>query len=101
MLAHEAKLSPHSSAEVRRALAELRELLTEVSVAAKLAREVPSEAATAPRIDAIRARVRAALEQCAKIAEMIERQQSTEADEATGGTRRANETSAFVLILTA
>lgn len=73
------RLAVASSAreDLQRAVSSLRELLAEVDVAVKLARELPPEAATGPLVDAIRARVHAALDQSEWVATLIAREQET------------------------
>ena len=56
------------TAEVR----SLREALTEINVALKLAREMPSTADVGPIVDAIRTRVAAALEQSARLDSLVD-----------------------------
>jgi DNA-binding CsgD family transcriptional regulator len=68
--------SPGSSNELLAAVTELRELLNEVNVAAKLAHETSSGGATPELLEAIRARARAALEQSARVGEIVEREMS-------------------------
>jgi hypothetical protein len=61
------KRSPAPTREADLELGTLRELLTEIDVATKLARELPADATAGPLIDAVRARVARALEQSAKL----------------------------------
>lgn len=50
----------------------LREVLTEINVALKLAREMPASADVGPIVDAIRARVGSALEQSARLDTLVQ-----------------------------
>lgn len=59
-------------AEVR----SLRDTLGEINVALKLAREMPASADVGPLVDAIRARVGAALEQSAKLDALVDRERT-------------------------
>ncbi len=59
-------------AEVRR----LREVLGEINVALKLARELPADADVGPLVDAIRTRVGAALEQTARLDALVDRERT-------------------------
>src|SRR5438046_5210324 len=56
------------AAEVR----SLRDVLTEINVALKLARELPADADVGPLVDAIRTRVGAALEQSARLDALVD-----------------------------
>ena len=60
---HPAKANTDIAAEVR----SLRDVLGEINVALKLARELPADADVGPLVDAIRTRVGAALEQSARL----------------------------------
>jgi DNA-binding CsgD family transcriptional regulator len=60
------------AAEVR----SLREVLGEINVALKLARELPPTADAGPLVDAIRTRVGAALEQSARLDALVDRERS-------------------------
>lgn len=62
------------AAEVRA----LREVLTEINVALKLAREMPTTADVGPIVDAIRTRVGAALEQSAKLDALVDQQRGAD-----------------------
>lgn len=62
------------AAEVR----SLREVLTEINVALKLAREMPPTADVGPIVDAIRTRVGAALEQSAKLDALVDHQRDAD-----------------------
>jgi two-component system nitrate/nitrite response regulator NarL len=66
--------SPGSPNELLAAVTELRELLNEVNVAAKLAHETANGRATPELLEAIRARARAALEQSARVGAIVERE---------------------------
>jgi DNA-binding CsgD family transcriptional regulator len=57
------------------AVSALRDLLAEVDVAVKLAKELPPDVASGPLFDAIRARVRAALAESDRLATLIEQEQ--------------------------
>jgi len=65
---HPRKIGTDLAAEVR----SLREVLGEINVALKLARELPADAAVGPIVDAIRARVVAALEQSARLDALVD-----------------------------
>lgn len=65
---HSAPISGDLGAEVR----SLREVLTEINVALKLAREMPTGADVGPLVDSIRTRVNAALEQSARLDSLVE-----------------------------
>jgi DNA-binding CsgD family transcriptional regulator len=71
---HPQKPAPDIAAEVRA----LREVLGEINVALKLARELPADADVGPLVDTIRARVGAALEQSAKLDTLVDRQRTAE-----------------------
>ena len=71
---HEPKLGPDVAAEVR----SLRDVLGEINVALKLARELPADADVGPLVDAIRTRVGAALEQSARLDALVDRQRSAD-----------------------
>jgi DNA-binding CsgD family transcriptional regulator len=60
------------AAEVR----SLREVLSEINVALKLARELPAETDAGPIVDAIRARVSAALEKSVALDAMVDRERA-------------------------
>ncbi|HYV21049.1 MAG TPA: LuxR family transcriptional regulator [Candidatus Bathyarchaeia archaeon] len=62
----------------------LREVLSEINVALKLARELPADADVGPLVDAIRTRVGAALEQSARLDALV--------DDGRSGDRRARQT---------
>jgi hypothetical protein len=61
-------------AEVR----SLREVLTEINVALKLAREMPATADVGPIVEAIRTRVGAALEQSARLDSLVDHQRGAD-----------------------
>ncbi len=65
---HATKPGTDLGAEVR----SLREVLGEINVALKLARELPSDADVGPLVDAIRSRVSAALERSARLDALVE-----------------------------
>jgi DNA-binding CsgD family transcriptional regulator len=65
---HAAKAGTDIAAEVR----SLREVLGEINVALKLARELPADADVGPLVDAIRTRVGAALEQSARLDALVD-----------------------------
>ncbi|HEV8536115.1 MAG TPA: helix-turn-helix transcriptional regulator [Candidatus Limnocylindria bacterium] len=67
-------LSPQAPLDLVQSVKSLRELLNEVHVAVKLARELPPESASGPLVDAIRTRVRAALAESDKLATLIARE---------------------------
>jgi predicted transcriptional regulator len=69
---HAPKVGPDLAAEVR----SLRDGLTEINVALKLARELPATADVGPLVDAIRRRVGAALEQSAKLDALVDRERA-------------------------
>ncbi|MDP9275669.1 MAG: helix-turn-helix transcriptional regulator [Chloroflexota bacterium] len=54
----------------------LREVLGEINVALKLARELPADATVGPLVDAIRSRVGAALEQSARLDALVDRERA-------------------------
>lgn len=56
----------------------LRDVLGEINVALKLARELPASADVGPLVDAIRTRVGAALDQSAKLDALVERERSAD-----------------------
>jgi DNA-binding CsgD family transcriptional regulator len=56
----------------------LREVLTEINVALKLAREMPASADVGPIVDAIRTRVGAALEQSARLDALVDHQRGAD-----------------------
>jgi DNA-binding CsgD family transcriptional regulator len=56
----------------------LREVLTEINIALKLARELPADADVGPLVDAIRTRVGAALERSAKLDALVDGRRSGE-----------------------
>jgi DNA-binding CsgD family transcriptional regulator len=68
---HPSKTSTDLAGEVR----SLREVLAEINIALKLARELPPTGDIGPLVDAIRARVGAALEQSARVDALVERGQ--------------------------
>ena len=65
---HAPKADVDLAAEVR----SLRDVLGEINVALKLARELPADADVGPLVDAIRTRVGAALEQSAKLDALVD-----------------------------
>jgi DNA-binding CsgD family transcriptional regulator len=69
---HPAKVGTDLTAEVR----SLRDVLGEINVALKLARELPADADVGPIVEAIRTRVGAALEQSAKLDTLIDRERA-------------------------
>lgn len=69
---HAAPVTSDLAAEVR----SLREVLGEINVALKLAREMPTDADVGPLVDAIRTRVGAALEQSAKLDTLVDRERT-------------------------
>jgi DNA-binding CsgD family transcriptional regulator len=69
---HPAKAGTDLTAEVR----SLRDVLGEINVALKLARELPADADVGPLVEAIRTRVGAALEQSAKLDTLIDRERA-------------------------
>jgi DNA-binding CsgD family transcriptional regulator len=69
---HAPTIDADLAAEVR----SLRDVLGEINVALKLARELPADANVGPLVDAIRSRVGAALEQSAKLDALVERGRS-------------------------
>lgn len=71
---HAPKPDVDLGAEVRA----LREVLEEINVALKLARELPASADVGPLVDAIRTRVGAALEQSAKLDVLVDRQRDVD-----------------------
>ena len=69
---HAPRIGTNLAAEVRA----LREVLGEINVALKLARELPADADVGPLVDAIRTRVGAALEQSAKLDALVARERA-------------------------
>ena len=69
-----AKTNGHSNVDIGLAaeVRSLREMLTEINVALKLARELPATADVGPLVDAIRTRVGVALEQSAKLDGLVD-----------------------------
>jgi DNA-binding CsgD family transcriptional regulator len=67
---HMPKTRTDIAAEVR----SLREILAEINVALKLARELPADADVGPLVDTIRARVGVALDQSAKLDALVDSQ---------------------------
>lgn len=65
---HPSAVTPDLTAEVR----SLREALTEINVALKLARELPANADVGPLVDAICTRVGAALEHSARLDALVD-----------------------------
>jgi hypothetical protein len=76
-----------STVDIALSLATVRELLNEVDVAVKLARELPADAATGSLGDAIRSRVRAAMAESDRLLSLIALQR--EAGTADGPARRS------------
>jgi DNA-binding CsgD family transcriptional regulator len=56
----------------------LRDLLAEIDVALKIARELPADANVGPLVDTIRARVRVALERSARLDAFVDRQRTAD-----------------------
>jgi predicted transcriptional regulator len=69
---HAPPISNDLAAEVR----SLREVLGEINVALKLARELPADADVGPLVDAIRKRVGAALDQSARLDALVDRKRT-------------------------
>jgi DNA-binding CsgD family transcriptional regulator len=69
---HAAPMTSDLVAEIR----SLREVLGEINVALKLAREMPATTDVGPLVDAIRARVGAALEQSARLDALVDRERT-------------------------
>jgi DNA-binding CsgD family transcriptional regulator len=67
-----------TAADLATEVRSLREVLTEINVALKLAREMPSTADLGPIVDAIRTRVGAALEQSARLDSLVEHQRGAD-----------------------
>jgi DNA-binding CsgD family transcriptional regulator len=67
---HAPRVGADLAAEVRA----LRDVLGEINIALKLARELPADANVGPLVDAIRTRVSAALEQSAKLDALVEQE---------------------------
>ena len=61
-----------SRADLTTEVRSLRETLTEINVALKLARELPADADVGPLVEAIRTRVGAALEQSARLDALVD-----------------------------
>ena len=71
---HAPKVGSDLAAEVR----SLREVLGEINVALKLAREVSRDADVGPIVEAIRTRVGAALEQSARLDALVDRERAAD-----------------------
>ena len=71
---HAPKVAADLAAEVR----VLREVLGEINVALKLARELPGNADVGPIVDAIRTRVGAALEQSARLDALVDSERTAD-----------------------
>jgi hypothetical protein len=71
---HSPKVAADLAAEVR----VLREVLGEINVALKLARELPGNADVGPIVDAIRTRVGAALEQSARLDALVDSERTAD-----------------------
>jgi hypothetical protein len=69
---HAVPASSDLATEVR----SLRDVLGEINVALKLAREMPADADVGPLVDAIRTRVGAALEQSARLDALVDRERT-------------------------
>lgn len=69
---HPLPTATNLAAEVR----SLRDVLGEINIALKLAREMPADADVGPLVDAIRTRVGAALEQSAKLDALVDRERA-------------------------
>jgi predicted transcriptional regulator len=69
---HTPKVGTDIAAEVR----SLRDLLAEINVALKIARELPADVDVGPLVDTIRARVGVALEQSAKLDSLVDRERT-------------------------
>jgi DNA-binding CsgD family transcriptional regulator len=69
---HLPKVEVDLAAEVRA----LRDVLTEINVALKLAREMPANTDVGPLVDAIRTRVGAALDQSARLDALVDRERA-------------------------
>ena len=69
---HTPPVTTDLAAEVRA----LRDVLGEINVALKLAREMPASADVGPLVDAIRTRVGAALEQSARLDTLVDRERT-------------------------
>src|SRR5712691_2732407 len=73
----EAKTNGHAREQTNDLVAEvrsLRDVLGEINVALKLARELPSDADVGPLVDAIRTRVGTALDQSARLGVLVDRE---------------------------
>jgi len=64
--------APKGSADIGAEVRSLRDVLGEINVALKLARELPAGADVGPLVDAIRTRVGAALEQSARLDALVD-----------------------------
>src|SRR5205807_9473112 len=65
-----------SRADLTTEVRSLRETLTEINVALKLARELPADADVGPLVEAIRTRVGAALDQSARLDAMVDHERA-------------------------
>jgi len=68
--------APRDGTDLVSAVRSLREVLAEINVALKLARELPNEVNVLPIVDAIRARVSVALEQTERLDLAVDRQRA-------------------------
>ena len=70
--------APKAGADLAAEVRALRDVLGEINVALKLARELPADADVGPLVDAIRTRVGAALDQSAKLDALVDRERTQE-----------------------
>jgi DNA-binding CsgD family transcriptional regulator len=68
--------TPPVTADLAAEVRALRDVLGEINVALKLAREMPASADVGPLVDAIRTRVGAALEQSARLDALVDRERT-------------------------
>ena len=70
--------APKGGTDIAAEVRSLRDVLAEINVALKLARELPAGADVGPLVDAIRTRVGAALEQSARLDALVDTERATE-----------------------
>jgi DNA-binding CsgD family transcriptional regulator len=70
--------APKGRTDIAAEVRSLRDVLAEINVALKLAREMPAGADVGPLVDTIRTRVGAALEQSARLDALVDTERATE-----------------------
>src|SRR2546421_3838456 len=70
--------APTAGSDIAADVRALRDVLGEINVALKIARELPADADVGPLVEAIRTRVGAALEQSAKLDALVDRQRAAD-----------------------